>query len=105
LAGAASPETSSVADRRDLPFRATYAGTAGFDKPDRNSAYARLARMLDLTTQRDCIRYDLKHFQRCDMTVEEMVAQQKAEIARGGPDAREARLTHREFSNVCTHHV
>lgn len=54
------------------------------------STYTKLARMMGLQPQAAQIAYDRRHYQRCDLSVQQMNALLKAEVARGGPSGREA---------------
>ena len=64
------------------------------------SAYNKLAGLLNLSSQKACLRYDRKHFYRCDMTVQQMQALLAAEKNQGGKQESEAKRAEGQFSNL-----
>jgi hypothetical protein len=64
------------------------------------SAYYKLANLLDLAPQKQCLRYDRKHYVRCDMTLQQMRGLLEAEIAAGGRQAVAARRALSQFATL-----
>lgn len=64
------------------------------------SVYYKLAKLLGLVPQKACIRYDRRHFHRCDMTIQQMQALLQAELAAGGKDQAEAKRAGSQFSSL-----
>lgn len=86
-----------VTDERRPVDRLTPAESA---KQLADSAYFKLAGLLGLSSQKECLRYDRKHFHRCDMTLQQMRALLEAEIAHGGTEAAEAKRALSGFSSL-----
>ena len=55
------------------------------------STYAKVARMMGLYPQHSQLAYHRRHYQRCDLTVQQMHALLDAEVAAGGKTGRDAK--------------
>jgi hypothetical protein len=64
------------------------------------STYHKLARILGLVSQKSALQYERKHFERCDMSIQQMKALLDAEIAKGGPGADEAKKALSDFRSL-----
>lgn len=64
------------------------------------SAYHKIARILGLVTQKSALSYKRKHFERCDMSIQQMKALLDAEIAKGGREGDEARRALSDFKSL-----
>lgn len=86
-----------VIDERKPPNQLTPEESA---KRRAGSAYHRLAGLVGLSSQQELVRYDRKHFERCDMTLQQMRALLETEVAKGGKEAAEANAALREFDSL-----
>jgi len=64
------------------------------------SAYARLARMMGLCQQSTHIAYDRDHYERCDMSIQQMRTLLESEVAAGGKSARDAKQALADFRTL-----